>query len=45
MASGHAAIEGFQYFTFIRGTRLITGATATDVDRTAKGAGGIAGDS
>jgi hypothetical protein len=45
MASGHVAIEGFQYFTFIRGTRLITRATATDVDRTAKGAGGIAGDS
>jgi NADH:ubiquinone reductase (H+-translocating) len=36
---------GFQYVTFSRGARLITGATATDVDRTAKGAGGSAGGS
>ncbi len=36
---------GFQYVTFSRGARLITGATATDVDRTAKGASGIAGGS
>jgi NADH dehydrogenase len=34
---------GFQYITFSRGARLITGATATDVDKTAKAAGGASG--
>jgi NADH:ubiquinone reductase (H+-translocating) len=34
---------GFQYITFSRGARLITGATATDVDRTAKAAGNSSG--
>jgi NADH:ubiquinone reductase (H+-translocating) len=34
---------GFQYITFSRGARLITGATATDVDRTTKAAGRSSG--
>jgi NADH:ubiquinone reductase (H+-translocating) len=34
---------GFQYITFSRGARLITGATATDVDRTIKAAGRSSG--
>jgi NADH dehydrogenase len=34
---------GFQYITFSRGARLITGATATDVDRTVKAAGSSSG--
>jgi NADH:ubiquinone reductase (H+-translocating) len=34
---------GFQYITFSRGARLITGATATDVDKTAKADGGAGG--
>jgi NADH dehydrogenase len=34
---------GFQYITFSRGARLITGATTTDVDKTAKAAGGASG--
>jgi hypothetical protein len=45
MASVTLPSWGFQYFTFSRGACLTTGATATDVDRTAKGAGGIAGGS
>jgi NADH dehydrogenase len=36
---------GFQYITFSRGARLITGATATDVDRSAKAASGSSGPS
>jgi NADH dehydrogenase len=36
---------GFQYLTFSRGARLITGATATDVDRTAKATGSASGPS
>jgi NADH dehydrogenase len=36
---------GFQYITFSRGARLITGATATDVDRSAKADGGSSGPS